>query len=195
MNAQPELATVAAYIHATWPKHPMPDETLDVLAMELAQLPIPAVIDVLRAYAASDQAQYGPPTPARLAQMTRDALAPPVPSADEAYAELMGAVERIGWAEVLNHPGEDWQPDWSHPFLRDVVTQRGGWREVCQSTPARAGAGATGTTAAQVFRAQFRDEWNALVARRSTEGVRDAIGTARVDALVEGAAQKADDDG
>lgn len=94
---------------------------VQVWAEHLEDLPQPVV------HAALTLPEWGDfcPSPARLrVAALRLAGADLAPDADEAVAEIMRAIHKLGWQRV---------PEWSHPAVAGTVEAFGGWLALCES--------------------------------------------------------------
>ncbi len=70
-----------------------------------------------------------PPNPGQLRRATQEFVRRSngdagVPDLDQAYAEVLEAVRRIGYTG---------SPEWSHPAVAQAVRAVGGWRAICES--------------------------------------------------------------
>ena len=119
---------------------------VDMWVSLLADLPLAAIVAAWRQWLADNK--Y-PPAPSDLRALAR-ALTTPVdeatPDADQAWAEVIGQITRVG------HTGT---PTWSHPAITEAVRGFGGWRLLC----------AMETDQTATHRAQFRDVFNAVKGR------------------------------
>ena len=150
-----ETGLIVKYIAANWPASPMSPDTLEVFVLELQPLDFEETLAVLRARFAD---KPFPPTPMQL----RAAVSSPEElSYQAAMSELLDAVASVGYASP--------EPEWSHPAIADMVRYRGGWREVCMQTPARAAVDARGVGTFNTWAAQFRDEFRIVVQRYERE--------------------------
>lgn len=119
---------------------------VDMWVSLLADLPLAAIVAAWRQWLADNK--Y-PPAPSDLRALAR-ALTTPVdeatPDADQAWAEVIGQITRVG------HTGT---PTWSHPAITEAVRGFGGWRLLC----------AMEIDQTATHRAQFRDVFNAVKGR------------------------------
>lgn len=119
---------------------------VDMWVSLLADLPLAAIVAAWRQWLADNK--Y-PPAPSDLRALAR-ALTTPVdeatPDADQAWAEVIGQITRVG------HTGT---PSWSHPAIAEAVRGFGGWRLLC----------AMEIDQTATHRAQFRDVFNAVKGR------------------------------
>jgi len=86
---------------------------------------------------------------------------------ETAMGELLNAIATVGYASP--------EPEWSTPALAALVAQRGGWVEVCKSTPARAAVDAAGIGTFNTWSAQFRDHYRVAAARYDAADNRVAL--------------------
>lgn len=163
MNEQ-QIGILVKWVGANWPSAPMPDDTIEVFVLELAGLDFDETLAVLRETFAD--APF-PPTPMAL-RSTVLRCRSNVPTYEQAMSELLDRIASVGYAQP--------EPEWSHPAVAALVRQRGGWTEVCASTPARAAIDAGGLSVFNTWAAQFRDEYRAVAARSDADLARTAIG-------------------
>src|SRR5947207_2901457 len=121
-----QLATICAYISGNWDNARMSDSTLDVYRLELEPLDYDETLATLREDCADDDF---PPPPMKLRNLVLRRGHRGI-TYQEAMGELLDKIASVGYAAP--------EPEWSHPVIGDIVKQRGGWLEVCASTPARA---------------------------------------------------------
>lgn len=128
MNDQ-GVRKLIAYASELWPRTFELPPTAEKLALRvqvwgefLSDIPL----EVGRAALAEAADEDWPPAPGEMRQralrLMRHDLAP---DADQAVAEIMTAIARIGWIGV---------PEWSHPAIANTVEAFGGWLSICEST-------------------------------------------------------------
>lgn len=162
-----QVATVCAYVVSNWSNATITPGTLDVYRMELAPLDFDMTIATLREdFADSDFAP--PPMKLRSAVLRR---AQGSITYEQAMAELLDKIASVGYMSP--------EPLWSHHLIYEIVRLRGGWVEVCKSTPARAAVDAHGLSAFNTWSAQFRDEFKILAARSEHDSVHAALSGGR----------------
>lgn len=127
MNAQ-DVRRLIAYASELWPQTfelPATPEKLqlrvEVWLEFLSDLPAEAV----RVALAQAAEEPFPPAPGALRQAALRLLSADLPpDADQAVAEIMTAIHRVGYYG---------SPEWSHPALAQTVEAFGGWQAVCTS--------------------------------------------------------------
>lgn len=80
------------------------------------------VLGAVRALAA--EGERFAPNPGQVRRKAVELGSPPVPTADQALAELNTLMSRVG------HMG---RPEFSHPAIADTVLAMGGWYQLCVS--------------------------------------------------------------
>lgn len=122
------------------------EKQAEMWASLLGDLPLAAIVVAWRQWLADSK--Y-PPAPSDLRALARGLTTPAdeaTPDADEAWAEVIGQIARVG------HTGT---PTWSHPAIAEAVRGFGGWRLLC----------AMEIEQTATHRAQFRDVFNAVKGR------------------------------
>lgn len=128
-----DVQKLLVYAATLWPRTfvmPKTEETLLITYQVWADVLSDLDPQTVRA-AMADWEDEWPPTPRQLRNETLDLVrrqqhVPDTPDADEAFAEVIGAVRIHGYMD---------NPVWSHPAIGDTVRALGGWREgVCMST-------------------------------------------------------------
>lgn len=158
-----EIGVIAKFVAGNWPSAPMSAETIEVFRLELDTLDFTATLAVLREEFAP--APF-PPTPMQL----RDAVlrrSNGQITYEQAMSELLDKIASVGYASP--------EPRWSHPSIGQMVRLRGGWTEVCASTPARAAVDAYGQGTFNTWAAQFRDEYRLVAARAERQATHAAL--------------------
>lgn len=169
-----EVGVICKYIVGNWPSMAVTTEALEVYRLELEPLDFDAALSALRVDFADD-AFAPPPMKLRNAVLRR---ARPAISYEQAMSELLDAIASVGRYSP--------EPAWSDPAIGEIVRHRGGWTEVCSSTPARAAVDPAGLNAFNTWSAQFRDQFRVVAARSDRDGVHAALTGAAALELMEG---------
>jgi hypothetical protein len=128
MNAN-DVRRLIAYASELWPQTfelPANAEKLQLRVGVWLEFLSDIPSEVGRAALAGAAEEPFPPAPGALRQralrlMRRDLA----PDADQAVAEIMTAVSRVGYMG---------SPEWSHPAIANTVEAFGGWLSICEST-------------------------------------------------------------
>jgi hypothetical protein len=107
-------------LRAAYPQQALPVESVEAYARWLVDLPEE---DARRAVQELIQTSEILPTIAAIRARAAERMLQ-IPSADEAFNEIAQAVRLVGRYRA--------QPDWSTPFLREIIRAYGGWTLLCQ---------------------------------------------------------------
>lgn len=125
---QAEVARLIAFIAHSWPtvptRHDDPKMMTAVWHAHLADVELGDAIEVVKRWAA--RAEPFPPAPGVIVHELREAAdratGARAPDVDEAWAEVMTGVSRLGYVEG--------PPAWSHPAIAAAV-RAVTWRDIC----------------------------------------------------------------
>ena len=112
---------------------------------DLADLPVEALLLAFKQYRNSPGGEW-PPSPGQLRGHVTTMTRPALPTAADAWAEVLTAIQRVGSYGM---------PAFSHPLIGQAVQGMGGWKVMCGME-----IGETAT-----WRAQFRTMYDAYAAR------------------------------
>lgn len=174
MATPSEISAELRRILAAYPQHAARLEPQSVTAMlevwqsDLADLPADLLAMACRNH--RERSQWLP----SIAEIRSSAVSlmrqasPADQDWNDAYAELQRQILRIGYTGT---------PEWNNPALAQTVKTMGGWWSVCQNEDPEG-----------VFRAQFRDTYNIVIARmeqkvQQSSMVREFIGAMSADTL------------
>lgn len=170
MNGQ-EVAQICALIATNWPAAALGRGTLDVYRLELAPLDYAETLATLREDCADDDF---PPPPMKLRNLVLRRGQRGM-TYQEAMGELLDKIASVGHAAP--------EPEWSHPAIGEIVKQRGGWLEVCASTPARAAVDSYGQGTFNTWAAQFREHFRVAAGRLEGAEIHAALSGASLGEL------------
>lgn len=174
MATPSEISTELRRILAAYPQHAakLPSQSLtamlEVWQSDLADLPADLLAMACRNH--RERSQWLP----SIAEIRSSAVSlmrqasPADQDWNDAYAELQRMIRRIGYTGT---------PEWNNPALAQTVKTMGGWWAVCQNDDPEG-----------VFRAQFRDTYQIVIARmeqkvQQSSTVREFIGAMSANAL------------
>lgn len=147
--ADRRIAQALVPLLATWPDEGMPPERLRAYALVLADLE-PDVLQAAVAQCLSTCRFFPKPAEIRQAAVSLKTRARGLPSAGEAWAELVEQIERVGHYN---------QPTFSNPQIEQALRHIGGWSVVCLSENP------------QADRARFLQAYEALERRELEDGL------------------------
>lgn len=126
-----EVRAVWLYAAEVWPNYPLPeDETAETIRMQawmrnLADLPLRTVQAAVDSLSTRDHPPKVGQVRVEAMRLTRAAAGiDEPPDVDEAWAEVMREVHRVGRAG---------KPEWTHPVVTETV-RTVGWIELCNAT-------------------------------------------------------------
>lgn len=155
-----EYAEVMLVHSRLWPMFSPPPGTYEVWKPLLVDLDAGVVTAALYDLATEEDREFAPGA-GQIRRRAVELSRPPIPSLDQALAEVWTAMSRVG------HYGS---PEWSSPAVAAAVDAMGGWQIVCAGDNPDA------------FRAQFARVYGSATARHE----REAVMAPSVRALVSG---------
>ena len=175
MATPSEISTELRRILAAYPQHAARLQSQSLTAMlevwqsDLADLPADLLAMACRNH--RERSQWLP----SIAEIRASAVSlmrqasPADQDWNDAYAELKRSILSVGYDRPV--------PEWSNPALAQTVKTLGGWRAVCHNDDPEG-----------VFRAQFRDTYNIVIARmergvQQSATVREFIGAMSANTL------------
>lgn len=113
---------------------------------DLADLPLPELMLAFKQYRNGPGGEW-PPSPGQLRQLVTAITRPALPTAADAWAEVLEAIRCVG---------SYGQPSFSHPLIDQAVRGMGGWKVMCGME----------IDETATWRAQFRTMYDAYAGRR-----------------------------